>query len=79
MACSNWARWMPTATAWARVDFELGLRLRHRAAGADAPLVLVLGDPERLLVGGGGIVQELPLLVQCAELEVVGGELGLGR
>jgi hypothetical protein len=56
---------------------ELGLRLHHVGLGRHPAREPVLGQAEELLEGGDGLVEQLLLSVQGAQLEVVLGQLRL--
>ncbi len=59
--------------------FQLRLGLHHVHFRCDARRIAIARQLERLAEGGDGIVEELLLRVEDAQLEIVGGKLGLRR
>ena len=52
---------------------------KNGSPGSHTARVLVLCQFEEFLIGGDGRFQKLPVGVECAELEVVLGQLGLNE
>ena len=77
MACSNCARATPMSVACARVVSSCVRACATSTARGDPLVVTVDGQLQRLLVGGDGRVQQLPLGIEPAELEVVDRQLRL--
>ncbi len=58
--------------------FYLGFRLQHVAARGDAAAIAVVGELQRFLKGDHGVVEQLFLPVQRAQLKIILRQFGAG-